>query len=371
MRYLIVGLLGLHGLLHIIGLQWGKAAGAVWGLASVALLAAAALLLAQHDLWWLVAAVGLLLSQALIFSHWREARVGTVVNLLLAVPVIMAAGQARFHRHSELAVRRLLTRVPQTAPAVVTAAELEPLPPPVRRWLVASGVVGRERAQVVHLRQRGQMRTGLDQPWMHAEAEQYFSVDVPGFVWTVSVAMKGVPVVGRDTYEDGHGHMQITAAGLVPVVDGRGAEIDQGTMLRFLGEIVWFPSAALAPYIRWSPIDEHLARATISWGGSSATGVFTFDDQGRAVNMSARRYKGDGKTATLERWEVPSHRWKQLSGVLMPVEGTALWKLAEGDLEYYRWEITAVDYNGAVRAAGPVTVPVSRANAGPTLVHQP
>lgn len=371
MRYLIVGLFVVHGLLHVIGVQWGKRVGAVWGLASLGLLASALLLLLRDQRWWVVAALALLLSQVLIISHWKAARAGTVVNLLLAIPVLAAAGQARFHRHSQLAVERLLARVPAVAPAVVTAEELAPLPAPVRRWLETSGVVGRERAQVVRLRQRGELRTEHDQPWMHAEAEQHFSVDPPGFVWTVKVNMKGLPVVGRDSYENGHGHMLITASGLVPIVDGRGKEIDQGTLLRFLGEIIWFPSAALAPYIRWSPIDDHAARATIHWGDGSATGVFTFDDQGRAVNMSAHRYKGAGKEATLERWEVPARRWAELSGVMMPVEGTAIWKLASGDLEYYRWEITGVDYNRDVLPA-PRPVPATTPGAvGPQLVQHP
>jgi hypothetical protein len=370
MRYLLVALLAVHGSLHLLGLQWGKAVGAVWGVASLSLLMTALLLLVRNDHWWVLGAVALVFSQALIVSAWSAARAGTVINLLLALPVAMGAAQAHFARQSDAAVKRLLARVPAAAPAIVTREELAPLPPPVRRWLEASGVVGRERAQVVRLHQRGEMRTAVDQPWMPAEARQYFSVDVPGFVWTVSVTMKGVPVVGRDTYEDGHGHMSIKAGGLIPVADGRGPEIDQGTLLRFLGEIIWFPSAALAPYIRWTPIDDNSARATMSHGGVTASGVFTFDQQGRAAKMTATRYKGDGKSATLERWEVPSTAWSRLGGVLMPVQGTATWKLGSGDLEYYRWEVTDVAYNrDALRPAGALESPVPV--AGAALVARP
>jgi hypothetical protein len=347
MRYLLVALLAIHGFLHLIGLQWGKTVGAIWVLASLALLLTAALLLMRDDHWWMVAAAALVFSQALIVSVWSTARAGTVINLLLAIPVVVAAAQAHFASQSDAAVKRLLARVPSAPPAVVTQQELSPLPPPVRRWLEASGVVGRARAQVVRLKQRGELRTAVDQPWMHAEARQYFSVDVPGFVWTVSVTMKGVPVVGRDTYENGQGQMLIKAGGLIPVADGSGPEIDQGTLLRFLGEIIWFPSAALAPYIRWEPIDATSARATMSHGRVTASGVFTFDQQGRAVKMTATRYKDDGKWVTLERWEVPATAWGRLGGVLMPIRGTAIWKLDRGDFEYYRWEITEVDYNRA------------------------
>jgi hypothetical protein len=353
MRYLLVALLAVHGLLHLLGLQWGKAVGAVWALAALALLTAAGLLLFGDQRWWMVAALALVFSQALIASAWTTARAGTFVNLALALPVVLGAGEARFERHSHAAVAQLLSTVPAAPPSVVTAAELAPLPAPVRRWLLASGVVGRERARVVRLRQRGELRTAANQPWMQAEASQVFTVDEPGFVWTVAVTMKGMPVSGRDSYLDGRGHMLITVSGLFPVVDAGGPQIDQGALLRFLGELVWFPSAALAPYLRWEPIDDHTARATMSWRGVEASGVFTFDDQGRQVKMAARRYMSSGHSTSLEAWEVPAHAWERRSGVLMPVRGTATWKLAAGDLEYYRWEVIDVHYNHEAQEGRP------------------
>ena len=71
--------------------------------------------------------------------------------------------------------------------------------------------------------------------------------------------MSVLPIAGRDRYADGHGHMLIKLASLLTVADGAGPEIDQGTLLRYLGEIVWFPSAALRDYISWEAIDERSA----------------------------------------------------------------------------------------------------------------
>jgi hypothetical protein len=124
MRYLFAALFGLHGLLHLIGLQWGRRVGVVWILAALALLAGAALLALDRPHWWMVAGAALLLSQALIISHWSAARAGTVVNLLLAIPVILAAGQDRFRVGTDEAVNRLLARVHVAAPAPVASEEL-------------------------------------------------------------------------------------------------------------------------------------------------------------------------------------------------------------------------------------------------------
>ena len=69
----------------------------------------------------------------------------------------------------------------------------------MRRWLEVSGTVGRPRATTVRLKQRGELRIGPDKPWMPVAAEQYFSVDPPGFVWSVKARMMGVlPIAGRD-----------------------------------------------------------------------------------------------------------------------------------------------------------------------------
>jgi hypothetical protein len=37
--------------------------------------------------------------------------------------------------------------------------------------------------------------------------------------------------------------------------------------------------------------------------------------------------------------------WKAIRGIWMPVRGSAVWKLAAGDFEFYRWEILDVETN--------------------------
>jgi hypothetical protein len=363
MRIVLVVVLVGHGLLNLLGFvkQWGLASlpqlrgdtllalrgvGVLWALACLALLGAAVMVALDRERWWIPAAAGIVLSQLLIVNAWSDARAGTIVNLLLVLPVVVAAAQARFHRGTDDAVLRLLASVPAGTPAPVTAAELQPLPPPVRRWLETSGVVGRDRARVVRLEQRGWLRTAPDQAWMPARARQHFTVDEPGFVWSVDVVMKRLlPVVGRDTYQSGHGRMLIKAGGLVTVADASGPKVDQGTLLRYLGEIVWFPSAALAPYIRWEAVDASSARATMTHAGVSASALFTFDGDGRMVRMTAQRYLGAGADARLQRWEAPARAWRRMDGILIPVEGSVIWKLASGDFDYYRWEITQLEIN--------------------------
>lgn len=368
MRIAVVVLLVVHGLIHLMGFvkAWkiapvpqlsgatlfalpesaARVVGLLWLAACLALVGAAAMLLARGASWWILAAGGVTLSQLLVIHAWPDARAGTIANVLLAVAVLAAGAQARFDGGTDQAERWLLSRAPAGAGPAVRREELEPLPAPVRRWLEASGVVGRPRARTVHLTQRGFLRTAPEQGWMPAEAQQVFTVDEPGFVWRVKVRMlRVIPVAGRDSYLEGRGRMLIALASLLPLADASDEKIQQGAMLRFLAETVWFPSAALSPYVAWEPIDETSARATMTWRGASASAVFSFDERGRLRELTARRWMGAGEKATLQRWVVPATEWREMDGVAVPVKGEAVWRLKEGDFSYYRWEVTALQYD--------------------------
>jgi hypothetical protein len=322
----------------------GRAVGLLWLVAALVLLGAAVLLVARSELWWLAGIAGLALSQALIVFQWSDAKAGTVANVLIAVAVVVGAATHRFKGEVSDQVRGLLASAARADGAIVRASDIQPLPPPVRAWLVRSGVVGKARARTLRLKQRGEMRTSPEQAWMPARAEQYFSVDPPGFVWSVDVTMfRVVPIVGRDSYSGGKGRMLIKAASLVNVVDASGDKIDQGTLLRFLGEIVWFPSAALSPHITWQAVDRTTARATMSYRGVSASALFSFDEHGRFSTLRAQRYMGSGDAAKLEEWVVPATRWRVVRGIEIPVSGEVVWKLKAGDFSYYRWEIEDVE----------------------------
>jgi len=364
-RIATTALLLVHGLIHLMGFlkPWkitavpqlsGRAIvplsegafrviGVMWLIAAGAFVAAALLRLMDRESWWLIAVPAIVLSQMLIILQWGDAWAGTLANVLLAVAVALGAGTQQFHEVNLQHARGLLAKAPAGEPPILRSEDIDKLPPPVQRWLEASGAVGRPRAGTVRLVQRGGLRTAPDQRYMPAAAKQYFIVDEPGFVWTVDVTMmRVIPVVGRDTYINGRGRMFIKAGGLVTVADGTGPKFDQGTALRFLGEIIWFPSGALASYITWEPIDGRRARATLTFKDVSVTADFEFDERGRVVGMTAQRYF-DGKT--LERWVIPIAEWKTIRGIEMPVRGSAIWKLAAGDFEYYQWEILDVETN--------------------------
>ena len=368
MRIALMCLLVVHALIHLLGFlkTWqlvdlpqlrsvtlfeptaatARSIGALWLVVSTLLLIAAALSLARAEFAWLYLAIAVAMSQLLILHAWSDAKAGTLVNLLLVVPIAIGAAHAQFAFQTDRIVQRMFLRAPAAATNPVEAGDLAHLPAPVQHWLTASGVLGKAPVRSVRLKQTGDMRTSARGAWMPTRADQYFTVTEPGFVWQADVTMGyGLSFSGRDSYVDGKGRMLIKALGLWPIVDASDDKIQQGTLLRFLGEAIWFPSAALSPYMQWEGIDASSARATITQHGVSASGVFAFDDAGRVTRFSAQRYMGSGASAKLERWVIPLHDWKVLGGTLVPTQGDVVWKLAGGDFDYYRFKIERIEYD--------------------------
>ena len=102
-------------------------------------------------------------------------------------------------------------------------------------------------------------------------------------------------------------------------VDAKGKEIDQGALLRYLGEIVWVPSAALSDYITREEMDSITARATMSYGGITASGIFKFDENGAFVSFEADRYYYRKEGSTLEKWVITAKNYKEFEGIRVPV----------------------------------------------------
>lgn len=229
---------------------------------------------------------------------------------------------------------------------IVREAGLNNLPAVVQKWLVQSGVVGRAGIHSARLKQNARLRLKEDGPWMPAKVEQYFTVDKPGFIWKARVKM--APLIffaGRDMYYNGRGHMLIKLFSLLNVADARGKEIDQGTLLRYLAETVWFPAAALSPYLKWEEAGANSARVTMDFGGISAAGVFTFNGEGEVVSFAADRYGEFNGRYLLKPWTVRIEERRKFSGVRVPSRGEVVWKLDTGDFPWYRFEITEIEYN--------------------------
>jgi hypothetical protein len=181
---------------------------------------------------------------------------------------------------------------------------------------------------------------------MKINAEEYYSINPPSFVWAASAKQGDIPIFrGRDMYRAGKGNMNIKVGSVFDVVNATGEAIDQGSMVRYLSEIIGFPSAFLCANICFEAIDNHSAKVTLTDCGKSATGTLFVDDEGKLTDFVALRYADKNGKYELETWSTPVTAYGEFEGLRLPIRGKAVWKLKDGDLEYVDVEITELQYD--------------------------
>jgi hypothetical protein len=116
-------------------------------------------------------------------------------------------------------------------------------------------------------------------------------------------------------------------------------------MIRYLNEIIWFPTAFLGENISWEAIDDHSARVTFTDAGKSVSAEVFIDDTGQLTNFTAMRYREIEGEYSLDPWSTPITCYREIAGLNLPIRGKAVWNLPSGDLEYADLEITEIEYN--------------------------
>ncbi len=356
----------LHGLIHLLGFvkEWNlaeikgmsgkttfplsgstaKAIGILWIVACILIIISMILFLLKIDWWWIIGAVSIVFSQMLRILYWQDAKYGTIANIILTVIVIIGYGIWSFNLHASTE-EKSLNKYDIKYKYIVTQENINRLPYVVRKWLESSKIIGKEFIQNIYLRQKGEMRTSKDGRWMPFDAEQHFTTLQPAFIWTTEVKIApSIFISGIDRYKEGNGSMIIKLLSLYTITNSKGKEINQGSLLRYLAEIVWFPSAALCDYINWEQIDSLSARATMTFGSITDRAIFHFDKDGNFVSYKAKRYY---EGTTLEDWliEVEPGGYKEFNGIRIPVNIKVTWKFTSGDFTWLKLNVTDITYN--------------------------
>jgi hypothetical protein len=280
----------------------------------------------------------------------------------LAVPAAVLAagisaellGDRAFSRLVRSDVQALLGQASIGDARTVTEEMLTGLPSPVRRYLSWTGIIGKPLVHTVYLRQQGRIRPGKGQLWLPLDAEEYYAVQPPGFVWDARLHLGPLPVArARDSYAHGRGSMLIKAASLITVANASGEAMDQASMLRYLNEMMWFPTALLGDNISFQAVDDTSAQVALTDHGRTASATMRFDPEGRPTEFVAKRSAMAAGSSQLATWSVPITEYGTFEGLRLPVRVRAVWKLADGDLDYIDVRITQLQYAAEAGGAGP------------------
>jgi hypothetical protein len=354
----------LHGLVHLIGFlkEFGygftselngeklitmtnnaiKGSGTFWMITCVVFVYAGVLYLLKKDWYWIPAFVALVTSQTLIIIYWKEANLGTIVNVIILIAVILSAAKFEFNRQFKTVAHALKNEVVNQN-IFVSEDKVKELPQSVQRWLQQSSIIGKTHSNIIHVFQKGNMRLKPTAAWIPFQSEEYFTVNPPSFVWRADIeASAFITIGGRDKYQGGTGNMVIKPLYLFTMVNSKGNEINQGTLLRYLGEMAWFPQAAISDYLYWKEIDSLHAHVTMKYKGVTASGVFTFNDEGLVSGFEAQRYGDFHGEYRMETWSVATKSFKCFDGKKIGNLSEVSWKLKEGDFLWMTMEVTDI-----------------------------
>ncbi|OLY92014.1 hypothetical protein SAMN05444008_106208 [Cnuella takakiae] len=362
MRYLIALLLSLHGTLHLMGFakafslgNFGaisspisKNFGLAWLIAALLLLAAAALMLLQQDTWWAPALGGLLLSQILVFGAWSDARWGTVANLLLLAAALPAFAEWRFESQYRADVQGQFQRIGKEKEAVISAADLAQLPPPVQRYLYYTGCVGKAKVRQMRVRFNGHMRE-KDKNFFAFQSEQVKDFKTPARYFFMRATVNGLPTTGYHRFAGGHASMNIRVLSAIPVVQSRGGELDQAETVTFFNDMcVLAPATLVDTRIRWEAIDDASAKAYFTNGSTTISALLLFNKNGELVNfISDDRFAMNAGKLEQHRFSTPLSEYKWFGGYRLASKGEAVWHYPDGLFSYGEFELQSVAYNEA------------------------
>lgn len=363
MRIAFAVLVGLHGLIHLLGtfkaFGWADIpqlrspisplSGLFWLLAAGLLVGAAGALGTRAAWWWWLALPGVIVSQALIAQSWGDAKFGTILNVLIAVPVLIRVLDARpdsFHSQFLRDTSRLLARA-QSDQRLVTDADISTLPSLYQQYLRRSGAVGRPHVYNVRVEFDAQMRSSATAPWMPATATQYEFFSPPARLFYMKASRGFIPMDIWHRYIDSAATFQVRVAGLIPMVNQFGPVLTSAETVTMMNDIVVFaPAAVLDLPFHWETTGPHTLRATFSNAGNVVGATLTFDAAGDLVRfVSDDRWQAKPPSTLNVPWATPISDYAVVDGIRIGTHGEANWIAAAGEWTYGRFDIRAIAYN--------------------------
>lgn len=272
----------------------------------------------------------------------------TAIFVIAAVMFYFSWGRYTQDQLIESEIDRLMEDAYNPVIKLFDYSMLQGLPEPVKRYFKHVLPERTPFIQSVKLVQDGYLSTKPGADWKRLKAYQYFATTEPGFIWLGEVnIIPLIKITARDKYYQGNGEMRVRFANIFDIAMVAGDEMDVSALVRYLSEGVWFPTALLpSKNLRWEAVDSTSAKAHLTDGKITVSGVFHFNEAGEIIRMTTdERYMfKDGKNIR-EKWSVYCGKYREFEGLKVPAYGEAEWNLDEGDYKYFKSDITDIKFN--------------------------
>ena len=358
MKIFFLILIVIHGLIHLMGFakafdfatitQLSKAIskplGVLWMTAFLLFLFSAILFYLKKEEWWIIGIIAVVVSQILIIIFWKDAKFGTIANVLIATVAVLTWGGIHFEKGYRNDISENQARIDFLTADLLTEKDLKALPEPVQRYLRYVGVVNKPKVKNVRIVFEGQMRDkGKD--YFPFTTEQYNFFDEPARLFYMKAKMFGLTVPGYHKYSKGKATMDIRLFGLFPVVNQSGDIMNKTeTVTVFNDMCLLAPATLIDKRIQWEAINDSSTKAIFTNRDVSISATLFFNKQGQLID-----FLSEDRTAVSDMnqypFSTPVSKYKNINGFNLMSYGEAVWHYTDGKFTYGKFTLKDLEYN--------------------------
>lgn len=332
-----------YGNLNQFSKEISKPMGLLWLATALIFFTGSILILTKKEFWPILAIIGVVLSQILIFTVWEDTKFGTIANIIVLVVSIVGLAHFQFENSYQKEVLRSMEKT-KTTETEITEKDLEHLPPVVQEYLHYVGVIGKPKIKNMRIEFEGEMRDRKND-WFKFTSEQYSFFEDPTRLFFMKARVNGLPTSGYHAYKNDEATMLIKVLSLLPVVNIENSELFPTETVTFFNDLCLFaPAALIDNRITWEPLNGHSVRAMFTNKGTTISAILRFNEKGRLTDFSSNDRIAIDEMKT-HPFSTPVSNFKNTNGYNLPTYGEAVWHYPKGEFVYGKFNLKSVEYN--------------------------
>ncbi len=260
-----------------------------------------------------------------------------VIIIIAAIVTFFSIPNSKTKREFENEIKSLSSNITKDD-SIFTEDDIKDLPTPVQKYFRYCGYIGTPKMSYMKASFKDvDFRMSSAKNKLVIDYTQYNFVTKPNRFAYIDSSIHGIPFEGFDSYLNGVGSMKGVIAKLITLFHQKGESMDKACLVTFLSECLMVPNVALQDYIAWENVDDTHAKATITYYSISASGIFTFDQNGAMLSFKTGdrvATDADGSTRVAE-WSANCSNYQTVNGIKQPSLLQAIWHFPEGDFLYF------------------------------------
>lgn len=349
----------IHGLIHLFGFvkAYGlsevkqltqtisKPFGMIWLLAFVFFALTAIMFALKYNYWWFFGFIALVISQILIVFFWQDAKFGTIANGIILIAAIIGFGTWSYHNKYQNDVKTSLQQPAYFQNSLLTEADIQTLPDPVKKYLRYTGSIGKPKVNNFKIEFTGKIRKDEQSEWMPFTCEQYNFMETSTRLFFMKATMKGLPIGGYHCFKNGVAYMDIRLFSLFKVQYLDGAEMDLSETVTFFNDMCCMaPPTLIDKRIKWLAVVGNKVKASFTNNNITVSAWLYFNDKGELINfISNDRYAGD--TGKQFPWATPLKDYQEINGYKLAGNAEVINSYPDKDLVYGTFKLIGIKYN--------------------------